>query len=134
MIDQAHRKLHVLVVDDDHATTLVLAALLAQAGYAVSMARDGNGALAAVDARPAHDPVDVVLLDLCMPGMDGFASLERLAARPRPPPVLVMSGDADSDNAERCRRLGCRGFIEKPCVPRTLLAAVAACAAAGPGS
>lgn len=134
MTGRQHRQQRVLVVDDDRPTVMVLAALLAQAGYAVEVARDGHEALAAVDARPTHDPVDAILLDLCMPGMDGFALLEHLAARARPPPVLVMSGDAGGDTAERCRRLGCRGFIEKPCLPQDLLAAVAACASVAEGA
>ncbi|HEY7746580.1 MAG TPA: response regulator, partial [Desulfuromonadales bacterium] len=68
----------VLVVDDDPAMRLLMREALHQAGFAVEEAEDGMAALAAVNRRQP----DAVLLDVLMPGMDGFAALAELRKRP----------------------------------------------------
>jgi CheY-like chemotaxis protein len=119
------RGARVLVVDDEPLNITVMSVLLAQAGYVVGAAACGTEALARLAEAQTDGRIDLVLLDLCMPDMDGFVFLERLAVLADPPPVIVMSGDASGDNIARCRALGCVGFLEKPCQLPALLAGIA---------
>jgi diguanylate cyclase (GGDEF)-like protein len=102
----------VLVVDDSGTIRLLLTASLRQAGFEVVLAADGAAALARLDdSQP-----EVVLTDLQMPGMDGFALLERIRARPGAPEVIVVTGThaRDMDAALRALRLGAHDFLTKP--------------------
>lgn len=109
---------HVLVVDDDPSVRATLGALLRHAGYSVIEADDGDVALDVLD----HSYVDVVILDLAMPRLDGYAVLARLGESP---PVLVVSGDALGP-VERDRLLD-RPFavLHKPVMPDVVLDLVA---------
>ena len=103
---------HVLVVDDEKHVREVAGHLLSAAGYEVSRAEDGMDALAIL----ARDPtaVDLVLLDMTMPGLDGLEVLERIR-RVRPDlPVLLSSGySRDKVGDVLSTDLAC-GFIQKP--------------------
>ncbi|TLX59669.1 response regulator [Stutzerimonas nosocomialis] len=80
--------LHVLVVDDEVEIAGLFQAFLELDGYRVSMAYGGEAALRLDEA----DPVDVLVTDLAMPGMDGRELVERLRQRRPELPVLVVSG------------------------------------------
>ena len=82
----------ILVVDDDPQVLKFLCDYLGQAGYVVDAAPSGEAALERIEsARP-----DLVSLDLVMPGrIDGWAVMEHLEKRPDPPPIVVLSGQAD---------------------------------------
>ena len=84
----------ILIVDDERMIRAGLAQLLSGAGFAVREARDGKSALAAVaERRP-----DLVLLDIMMPGMDGFGVCEKLLASDRfqnPSPLERRQADHD---------------------------------------
>ncbi|MGZ8750577.1 MAG: response regulator transcription factor [Pseudonocardia sp.] len=100
----------VLIVDD-HAPFRALAHMLLVAdGFdVVGEAADGADALvAAHDLRP-----DVVLLDVQLPGEDGFAVAETLVAHPPAPAVVLVSSRARSDYGPRAARTVARGFIPK---------------------
>ena len=93
----------VLVVDDDPDSRTLLEMALSGAGYRVVQAADGADALmAARRARP-----DVILLDLAMPGMDGFAFREAQVREPALAdiPVICVSGRHDAEKAARAMRL-----------------------------
>jgi len=88
----------VLVVDDDDATRQLVRSTLERQGYAVAEAEHGQAALELLVARP----VALVLLDLMMPVMDGFAFLDALCLRPSPPPVVVVTAkELTSEDRER---------------------------------
>ncbi len=89
---------HVLIADDDEPARRVLHGLVDGAADRVSEAADGQAALAAI----AADPPDLVLLDLRMPGLDGYGVLARLPAAT--PVVLVTSADAAALDDPRLRR------------------------------
>ena len=114
---------HILVVDDDKQTRLKLSRNLEGRGYAVSTVGGGDEALQAL----ANDSFDLVLLDILMPEMDGFEVLERLHADStrNAPAVIVVSALEDSENIEKCRRLGARDYLTKPVDPDRLVARVA---------
>jgi signal transduction histidine kinase len=104
----------ILVIDDEPANTTILNRLLTQAGYSdVAIVNDSRRA---IDAYESFRP-DIVLLDLHMPEIDGFAILEQLADATQQgirPPVLVLTADATRSSMERALRMGAADFITKP--------------------
>jgi CheY-like chemotaxis protein len=101
----------VLVIDDDPAIREVLATLLALEGYPVVAA--GSGVEALESLRGGVRPC-LILLDLRMPGMDGWALRAELQREPRLAniPVVVISGDRDAE--QTARALSANGFLLKP--------------------
>ena len=105
---QAAKK--VLVVDDEATVRYLLSHVLTHAGYLVEVATDGEAALDRIQAsRP-----DLVVLDLMMPGLDGWGVLERLRSAPSHPPVLVVSAHGDSETPGRAAEAGAAGYMTKP--------------------
>jgi type II secretory ATPase GspE/PulE/Tfp pilus assembly ATPase PilB-like protein/ActR/RegA family two-component response regulator len=110
----------VLLVEDEEPLRRVMRDLLEREGYVVSEARDGIQALDEVDR---HAP-DVIVLDLNLPGLDGYSVLQQLRSRPatRDIPVMVLTAKADEDNEVRVFELGADDFITKPFRARALSA------------
>ncbi|GIW13304.1 MAG: hypothetical protein KatS3mg062_0743 [Tepidiforma sp.] len=108
----------ILVVDDDETVRTVTRRMLEQAGYSVLLGPDGA---AAVDVYRAHPGIDLVILDMTMPHMDGeetFRELRRIHPGVR---VLLTSGYNEQDATERFAGKGLAGFIQKPFRPQELL-------------
>src|SRR5215471_15539378 len=84
--------------------------ILEYEGYEVTVAADGKAALAEIETNTP----DAVLLDIKMPGMDGFEVLDRIGARNGSPPVLMISGHGDIATAVEATRRGAVDFLEKP--------------------
>jgi CheY-like chemotaxis protein len=115
----------ILVVDDDVEIREMLRMALTDEGYAVLCASDGAAALALLDE---HNP-NLILLDMRMPVMDGWAFARAYAARPGPhAPILVMTAAVDA--ARWAREVGARASIPKPFDLNRLIDAVAQHAAA----
>lgn len=121
---------HVLVVDDSRVFRRQLAGACARLGYRVTTAEDGERALAVL--RDAAPTVDVVLLDLLMPVLDGFATLERIKADPALAhlPVIVVSAVDELDSVVRCIETGAADHLVKPFRPALLRARLDASLAA----
>jgi len=100
----------VLIVDDEPNIRSSLADAFALEGYRCLTAPDGGRALAAVRASP----VDLVLLDLQMPGIDGIETLRRLRADGNDVPVIVLTAHGTIERAVEAVRLGAFDFLEKP--------------------
>ena len=102
----------VLLVEDEEQLRRVMKELLEREGYTVAEARDGVQALDQVD-RVAPD---VIILDLNLPGLDGYSVLTQLRSRPatRSIPVMVLTAKGDEDNEVRVFELGADDFITKP--------------------
>ena len=117
-------KARVLVVDDEAGNRDLLARRLQREGYAVVAAGGGHEALAVV----AREPVDVVLLDVMMPDLDGLAVLERLKADPatRDVPVIMISALDDLRAIAQCIEAGALDYLPKPFEPVILRARLAA--------
>jgi PAS domain S-box-containing protein len=108
----------ILVVDDNVDAADSLAVLLRLEGHEVRVAHDGPAALAAAQAEPP----DVVILDLGMPGMDGFEVARRLRALPGLRDVLLVAvtGWAQEEDRRRCFEAGFDGHMPKPVEPVAL--------------
>jgi adenylate cyclase len=118
----------ILVVDDDQGNRDLLARRLAREGFAVRTAADGQGALEVL-ATPAEPPIDLVLLDVMMPGIDGYEVLRRLKGAPalRELPVLMISALDEVGSVVRCIELGAEDYLPKPFDPVLLRARIGAC-------
>jgi CheY-like chemotaxis protein len=119
----------VLVIDDEPDVRWLIRMSLERAGHEVLAAEDGlRGIALARKQRP-----EIIVLDLMMPVMDGYAVLAELAkdARTADVPVVVLSARAIPDEAERATSAGARLFLEKPFDPDLLTAELGALLAAG---
>jgi CheY-like chemotaxis protein len=108
----------ILVIDDEPDVRWLIRMSLERAGHEVIDAEDGlRGVALAQRQRP-----EIIVLDLMMPVMDGYAVLEALAKDERTAsvPVVVLSARAIPDEAERAVGAGARAFLEKPFDPDLL--------------
>jgi DNA-binding response OmpR family regulator len=103
----------VLVVDDDRALRLALTALLQNDGYQVAQAGDGDEALAHLRANG----VDLMLLDVGLPGMSGLDVLKAVRALPSPPAVVIMTADDTPDTLLGAIRGQAYRYVRKPFAP-----------------
>jgi len=113
----------ILLVDDDAGNLLALQALLEPLGQAVLRARSGEEALRLVQQ---HDP-SVIVLDVRMPGMDGFETARRIRARERSShiPIIFLTGaSAETASVFRGYAVGAVDYLMKPVVPEVLRAKV----------
>lgn len=115
----------VLVVDDSRTAMLQVCHLLQRLGFRILTASDGEAALQVLRSST----VDVVMTDIDMPRMDGFALLQALQADPalRHLPVLVLSGHDDMASVIRCIELGAADALPKPCHETLLRARLDSC-------
>lgn len=115
----AAQRRRILVVDDEPGILVYVGANLRQQGYEVQSVRNGQEAL---DAAALHPP-DLVVLDLAMPVMDGFTTLQRLREWTQVP-VVVLSAHADEADKVRALDLGADDYLTKPFGVEELLARV----------
>jgi signal transduction histidine kinase len=115
----------VLVVDDNGVNRYLLAQSVTNLGHHATVAPNGRVALDLL----AGEPFDLVLLDLLMPEMDGYAVLERMKAEPRwrEIPVIMVSGQDEIASVIRCIALGAEDYLPKPWDPILLRARIEAC-------
>src|SRR5262244_4600130 len=103
-------KPHILIVDDEAGIRESLSSILSDEGYVAETAESAERAI----ERASHGGLDVILLDVWLPGMDGLEALSRIQTLPHPPAVIMLSGHATIDTAVRATKLGAFDFIEKP--------------------
>jgi two-component system chemotaxis response regulator CheY len=111
----------VLIVDDSPVMRSFIRRVLALSGFEVGECREaGNGEEAL--AQLSDHPMDVILTDINMPGMNGEELLRRLSADPvlKKIPALVISTDATNERIVRMIELGAQGYMSKPFSPETL--------------
>ncbi|MGD0525112.1 MAG: response regulator [Polyangiaceae bacterium] len=112
----------VLIVDDERANRALLEVMLAPEGYALRTAASGEEALALIE----REPPDLILLDIMMPGMDGFEVAAAVRARPATKHVPIIMVTALEDRQARLRGLvaGAEDFVSKPVDRAELIARV----------
>jgi two-component system cell cycle sensor histidine kinase/response regulator CckA len=121
----------ILVVDDDPLVREAIARAVADLGYRALESADGEQALAVLRAH--RDDISAVLLDMVMPRMSGRAFFQALSPSERAVPVVVMTGEAETDEVQSILDLGVRGLLPKPCSIDELSIALAAAISAGSG-
>jgi PAS domain S-box-containing protein len=119
---ETSRKRSILVVDDNEDAAASLAMLLRMTGHEVAIAREGEEAL----ERAATDPPDVVLLDIGLPGMNGYEVAARLRARRdrRPMRIYALTGYGQEEDRRRSAEAGFDGHLVKPVMPAELFALI----------
>jgi len=100
----------ILVVDDDDSVVHLMQEYFVRAGYRVDFAQHGGDALTLIQ----HDPPDVVLLDITMPGMNGVEVLQRIVALHAALPVIIVTARSDQALAQQTRTLGAFEVVIKP--------------------
>ncbi len=117
----------ILLVEDIPANQLLTATLLRRRGHLVDVANGGEEALNAI----ARIPYDIVLMDIFMPGMDGYEATRQLRAQGRIAgsllanlPILALTANAGPEERARCRAAGMNDVLSKPVEVLNLLAAV----------
>lgn len=117
----APANIHVLIVDDDHRIRAMLARFLADHGLRVSQASDGRQMFAICeDSR-----IDVIVLDIMMPGEDGLSLCRRMRAQSAVPIILLTAMTGDTDRIIGLE-IGADDYVVKPFNPRELLARIRA--------
>ena len=118
MSDPARAPL-ILVVEDFDDAREMYRDYLEYSGFRVETARDGREA---IEKARSHRP-DLILMDLSLPGVDGWEATRLLKADPATSDLVVvaLSAHALSAEGERARAAGCDGFIAKPCLPPDLV-------------
>jgi two-component system, NtrC family, nitrogen regulation response regulator NtrX len=100
----------ILIVDDEAGIRDSLSSILTEEGFAVESVGSGEECL----ARLAKDHIDLVLLDIWLPQMDGIETLERMRRDGHFPMVVMISGHGNIETAVRATKLGAFDFVEKP--------------------
>ena len=108
----------ILIVDDESEIRSSLQGVLEDEGYKPLLAESAEECLATLNRKP----VDVVMLDIWLPGMDGLETLEHIVNMDDPPEVIMISGHGNIETAVRATKLGAFDFLEKPLsIERTLI-------------
>ena len=110
--DQPHAVGRLLVVDDDRINREMIGRRLRHMGFKVAVAEDGMAALEKI----REQEFDLVLLDVMMPKLDGFATLDRIKSNPKWAhiPVIMLSALDDPDTTARCITAGAEDYVPKP--------------------
>jgi CheY-like chemotaxis protein len=110
-----------LIVDDDMRNIFALATVLADEGMVIVSAHNGREAIRLVEADPL---IDIVLMDIMMPDMDGMETMRQIRARPqgRDLPMIAVTAKAMKGDRQKCIEAGAWDYISKPVDPTHLLA------------
>ena len=119
----------ILLVDDEEMILSVADEMIQVLGYNVITARDGQEALDTY--RDKKDQIDMVILDLIMPGMGGGETFDQLKSLNPDVKVLLSSGYSINGQASTILKRGCRGFIQKPFSLQALSQKISTTIAAG---
>ena len=109
----------VLIVEDDEDSRYVYGIVLEERGFSVVMARSGDeGLRLARESRPG-----AILMDVSIPGLDGWTVTERLKGDPETTgiPVIIITAHAFPEDLARAKQVGCDSFLTKPCEPRRVV-------------
>ena len=109
----------VLIVDDDPAQRRLLDSMIRRCGHDTVLADSGTAALDLL-AQPRTGSIDLIVLDLVMPGMDGLEMLARLDVPSGRIPVIVQTAQGSIETVVKAMRAGADDFVVKPISPERL--------------
>lgn len=101
---------NILVVDDDLASAMLVSHMLKGTGAKVCSVQDGAHAV----NKAAVEDIDMILMDLRMPVMDGYAATTNIRAMGRTMPIIAYTALPSSENKDRCLAVGCNDYLSKP--------------------
>jgi two-component system, cell cycle response regulator DivK len=112
----------ILMIEDTEDNRQIMGDLLSNAGYELIEAVDGLEGVAAAE----REKPDLILMDIQLPGIDGYEATQRIRAIPALAsiPIIAVTSYALSGDEAKAREAGCDGYIAKPYSPRQLLATV----------
>jgi CheY-like chemotaxis protein/HPt (histidine-containing phosphotransfer) domain-containing protein len=111
----------ILVADDGRDNQRLICTILGDAGADVTVAHNGREAVRLAEAQP---PFDLVLMDMQMPELDGYAATAELRARGNAVPIIAITAHAMAEDRQRCIAVGCGDYLTKPIDAESLLAVV----------
>ena len=117
----------ILIVEDDVRNIFALTSLLEPKGIRLQIARNGREAIDTLASTQAGTPaVDLVLMDIMMPEMDGLTAMREIRKRPewRKIPIIALTAKAMKDDQERCIAAGANDYVAKPLDVEKLLSLV----------
>ena len=115
VVIEADARPSVLVADDAELNQMLLGTLLEMWGYAPRIVSDGKTAVeAALGALAGGRPFEVIIMDMRMPVMDGYAATAALRARGYAGAILALTAEDEAGERERCLETGCDDFLTKP--------------------
>jgi len=121
---QSRKQLRILLAEDNAVNQTLAVRLLEKQGHAVTVVEDGRKALAALE----KDAFDLVLMDVQMPGMDGFETTGGIRSQEKVSgahiPIIAMTAHTMKGDRERCLEAGMDGYISKPIHPQELFEAI----------
>jgi two-component system OmpR family response regulator len=120
--DMATSGARILMVDDDPGIRDVVSDFLGKHGYKVSTAADARE----MEQVLERGPVDLIVLDIMLPGEDGLAVCRRIASAEAGPPIIMLSAMGEDTDRIVGLELGADDYLAKPCNPRELLARIRA--------
>jgi len=116
--DAALEGRRILVVEDDVRNIFALSSLLEPKGASTEIARNGREAIEALTRSrlPGNNPIDLVLMDIMMPEMDGLTAMREIRKHPewKKLPIIALTAKAMKDDQERCLSAGANDYIAKP--------------------
>jgi DNA-binding response OmpR family regulator len=118
-MEEIMNPVNVLIIDDDPDIIELITDILSEQSYRTFSAKTGTDAISLFLSHP----IDLAILDLHMPDMNGFATLELIRFFPRliEIPVIILTGMTTEENRRRAEYLGISAFLEKPFSPNALL-------------
>ena len=117
MADARAARPRILIADDEPDLLALMRETLERQGFDVATASDGKEALAAIRQAPP----DIAVLDLIMPGCDGFELIKRMQDLHYSMSVIIITGQATCDARDRAMRDGAVGYLQKPFSAESLL-------------
>ena len=107
----------ILLIEDNEQNRYLATFLLEQRGFTVTHAPDGKAGI----ALAARERFDLILLDIQLPGMDGYSVASALRAGQSAVPIVAVTSYAMTGDREKAMAAGCNGYIEKPINPETFV-------------
>jgi CheY-like chemotaxis protein len=117
-----NRKPNILITEDDYTTGIFLSIILEEHSDSLQIARTGEDAIRQTRENP---DLDIILMDIKMPGMNGYAATRKIREFNKDVIIIAQTGFAFSGESEKALEAGCNAYVSKPVSEETLLKTIA---------